>query len=73
MPLLPSRALVLLALAPLVLALGILFDRTLLWPMLATDAGIVLAALIDGLLAFRRQCRVRRPAAHRPQEPSGKP
>ncbi len=53
MPLLPSRALVLLALAPLVLAVGILFDRTLLWPMLATDAGILLAALVDGLLAWR--------------------
>jgi uncharacterized protein (DUF58 family) len=52
-PLLPSRAFVLLALAPLVLALGMLFDKTLLWPMLATDAGIVLVALVDGLLAWR--------------------
>ena len=36
MPFIPSRAFVLLALAPLVLALGMLFDKTLLWPMLAT-------------------------------------
>lgn len=53
MPFVPSRALVLLALAPLILAFGMLFDKTLLWPMLATDAGIVVVAAIDALLAYR--------------------
>ncbi|MBK8255414.1 MAG: DUF58 domain-containing protein [Polyangiaceae bacterium] len=59
----PSRALVLLALAPLVLAFGMLFDKTLLWPMLATDAGIVLVAIFDGLLTWRPTFTVKRHAA----------
>lgn len=63
MPFVPSRAFVLLALAPLVLALGMLFDKTLLWPMLMTDAGIVLVALVDALLAWRPLFTVRRHAA----------
>jgi uncharacterized protein (DUF58 family) len=62
-PFVPSRAFVLLAIAPLVLALGMLFDRTLLWPMLLTDAGIVLVALVDALLAWRPLFTVRRHAA----------
>ncbi|MEZ4309281.1 MAG: DUF58 domain-containing protein [Polyangiaceae bacterium] len=64
MSIVPSRAFVLLAIAPLVLALAMLFDRTLLWPMLATDAGILLVALIDALLAWRPLFTVRR---HAPQ------
>ena len=60
MPLLPSRAFVLLALAPLVLSLGLLLDKTLLWPMIATDAGIVLAALVDALLAWRPEIAISR-------------
>ena len=63
MPFVPSRAFVLLALAPLVLALGMLFDKTLLWPMLMTDAGIVLVALLDALLAWRPLFTVKRHAA----------
>ena len=63
MPFVPSRAFVLLAIAPLVLALGMLFDRTLLWPMLATDAGIVLVAALDALLAWKPLFTVRRHAA----------
>src|SRR5690606_12144835 len=62
-PFIPSRAFVLLAVAPLVLAVAMLFDRTLLWPMLLTDAGIVLVALIDALLAWRPLFTVRRHAA----------
>lgn len=50
----------LLALAPLVLALLTLLDRTLLWPMLATDLAMVVVALADGALAWRPLVSVRR-------------
>lgn len=49
----PSRALVLLALFPLGLALGTLADRSLLLPMLACDLAIALFAGLDALLARR--------------------
>jgi uncharacterized protein (DUF58 family) len=49
----PGRALVLLAIAPVVLAILTLFDRSMLWLMLAVDGGIVAVALVDGALAWR--------------------
>jgi uncharacterized protein (DUF58 family) len=58
----PGRPLVLLALVPVVLAILTLFDRTLLWPMLATDVGIALVAVVDALLARRRLVTVKRSA-----------
>jgi uncharacterized protein (DUF58 family) len=60
----PSRRLVLLALAPLVLALAALFDDTLLWPMLAADGAIVVIAALDALLGRGRLVAVER---HAPQ------
>ena len=63
MPLIPSRALVLLALVPLCLAGAMLFDRTLLWPMLAADAVLLLVAGLDALLAVRGLCTVERRVA----------
>lgn len=56
----PARPLVLLAVVPLVLAVLMLFDRTVLWPMLAADAGIVLVAVFDAALARRSRVSVRR-------------
>ena len=58
----PSRALVLLAVVPLLLALATLADRTLLLPMIATDAGIALVAALDALLARKPLCSVKRHA-----------
>jgi uncharacterized protein (DUF58 family) len=58
----PSRALVLLGIAPLVLAFGMLFDPTLRWPMLATNLGIALVAAFDALLASPRLITARRQA-----------
>lgn len=58
----PSRALVLLALFPLGLALATLVDRTLLFPMLAADLGIALLAGLDALLARRPLVTVTRHA-----------
>ncbi len=49
----PSRALVLLFIGPLVLSFLTLVDRALLVPMLLTDGAIALLALIDALLARR--------------------
>src|SRR5262245_61106133 len=62
MPLIPTMRLVLLALAPLVLGAAMTVDSTLLRPMLAVDAGLVLLALIDGLLASGRLMVVAREA-----------
>jgi uncharacterized protein (DUF58 family) len=59
----PSRALVLLAILPLCLAVATLADRTLLFPMLATDLGIALIAALDALLARRGLVTVKREAA----------
>lgn len=56
----PSRALVLLMLVPLGLAVAALADRGLLWPMLAADALIALLALADALLARRPLVEIRR-------------
>lgn len=49
-----------LAIAPLVLAILTLFDETVLWPMLAVDAGIVIVALFDAALAYRPLVTVNR-------------
>src|SRR5258706_7470693 len=59
----PSRALVLLAILPLCLAVATLADRTLLFPMLASDLGIALIAALDALLARRRLVTIERQAA----------
>ncbi len=56
----PARALVLLALLPLGLAIASLVDRTLLYPMLAVDLGIALIVGFDALLARRPLITVRR-------------
>ncbi len=58
----PSRALVLLALFPLGLAIGVFFDRSLVVPMLACDLGIVLFAGLDALLTRQRLVAVKRNA-----------
>jgi uncharacterized protein (DUF58 family) len=60
MPLIPTPRLVLLALAPLVLGIGMAIDTSFLRPMLAADAGLVLLALLDGLLASGRLVAVTR-------------
>ena len=69
----PSRALVLLAVVPLALAVATLADRTLLLPMLAADLGIALLAGLDALLARRplvtRHAPRPRGALHRPAQP----
>ncbi len=59
----PSRALVLLATIPVVLAILTLFDPSMLWSMLATDGGIVLIGLVDALLARKPRVFVRRQLA----------
>lgn len=59
----PSRALVLLSLGPLVLALLTLFDETVLWTMIAADIGIAALAALDALLALRPLVTVRRQVA----------
>jgi len=58
----PSRALVLLTLVPLVLAVATLADRTMLLPMLAADLGIALIAAFDAILARRTLVTVKRRA-----------
>lgn len=58
----PARSFVLLAAAPLLLAVLTLFDESLLWPMIAADLGIVLIAGCDALLAWRPLVTVRRSA-----------
>lgn len=50
--LIPTRSLVWLAALPLALACMVPFDDAMLWPMLATDAAIVLIALADAALSF---------------------
>lgn len=63
MRLIPSRALVLLGLVPLGLAAAMLADQTLRTPLLLTDGGIVVIALIDALLALRPLAAVERRVA----------
>jgi len=62
-PFVPSRAFVFLAIVPLLLALAMLLDKTLFWPMLATDGGILAVALLDALLAYKPLFSVQRHAA----------
>lgn len=59
----PSRTSVLLAIIPLLLGLVSIADATLVWPMLAADAGIVLAMGTDALLARKRLVTVHRTVA----------
>jgi uncharacterized protein (DUF58 family) len=56
----PSRALVLLLVAPLVLGVAVAADASLVWPMLATDGAIAAAALIDLALTRRRLVKITR-------------
>jgi uncharacterized protein (DUF58 family) len=60
MPLIPTLRLVVLALAPLLLGIGMAIDSSFLRPMLAADAGLVLIALLDGLLASERLVAITR-------------
>lgn len=53
MPLIPTRRFVLLALAPLALAIGMVFERRLLGPMLVADGALALLAMVDAWLARR--------------------
>lgn len=56
----PSRLLVLLLLAPLALALAGLAAPDLLWPMIALDLALALAAVVDAALAARPLVEVSR-------------
>ncbi len=56
----PSRALVVLLVAPLLLGRAAAADTSLVWPMLATDGGILLAAFADAMMARRRLVSVSR-------------
>jgi uncharacterized protein (DUF58 family) len=58
----PSRRLVLLALAPLVVAMAAVLEPALLRPMLGLDAVVALVAALDALLARGRLVRVEREA-----------
>src|SRR5262245_50673967 len=49
----PSRRMVLIAVAPVVLALAAIMDETLLWPMLAIDGGLILISLIDAVWGWK--------------------
>ena len=65
MPLIPTLRLVVLALAPLLLGIGMAIDASFLRPMLAADAGLVLLALLDGA-AGQRAAGAWSPASPRP-------
>jgi uncharacterized protein (DUF58 family) len=58
----PARALVLLFLVPLGLAVATLADRSLLWAMIGVDLGIALVAGADAFLAWSPLVRVTRTA-----------
>ncbi|HYP91219.1 MAG TPA: hypothetical protein VEQ59_23800 [Polyangiaceae bacterium] len=60
--LIPSRALVLFAAAPLLASLLALFNPALVRAALYLDAGIFTLALVDGLLALRLKVSVQRSA-----------
>ena len=62
MPLIPTMRLVLLALAPLALGIAMTIDSNLLLPTVAADGGLVLLAVVDGLLASGRLVSVTREA-----------
>src|SRR5215813_7242334 len=51
---------VLVAVAPVILALVALMDDTVVWPMLAIDAGLVVLAAFDALLGRRALVAVER-------------
>jgi uncharacterized protein (DUF58 family) len=57
-PLIPTVRLVLLALGPLLLGIGMAIDSSLLAPMLAADGALVLVALLDAILASGRSIAV---------------
>jgi hypothetical protein len=61
--LIPTRSLVWLAIVPLVLAAMVPFDDSMLWPMLAADAGMFLLAVADALMTPRRAVTISRRAA----------
>ncbi len=56
----PSPILVVLAIAPVVLAILTLLDPSMLWTMLLTDAVIIVLAAIDAALAYRPLVRITR-------------
>lgn len=56
----PSARLVLLAIVPVLFALGAVVDATLLWPMLGLDGAIVAVALADALMGLRRTVTAQR-------------
>ena len=60
MKLVPSRRMVLVAVAPVILALVALMDETVVWPMLAIDAGLIVIAAFDALLGRRALVAVER-------------
>ncbi len=58
----PARALVLLAIGPLILSMATLFDRSLLTVTLGVDALIVIVAALDALVAYKPLVTVTRQA-----------
>lgn len=60
----PSRALVLVAIGPVLLSFATLADESLVWPMIGLDVVIVLALLLDAFLARKRLVHVDRRAPH---------
>lgn len=56
----PSRTLVLLMIAPLVLGVAVAADASLVWPMIATDGAIAVAALVDLALGRSRLVTITR-------------
>ncbi len=58
--LIPNRGLVWLAIVPLVLAVMVPFDESMLWPMLAADAGMFLLAVADALMTPRKVVTISR-------------
>lgn len=56
----PSARLCLLALAPVLFALGAVVDATLLWPMLALDGVIAVVAIADALLGLGQKVGAQR-------------
>lgn len=56
----PSRLLVLMMIAPLLLGMVAVVDASLVWPMMATDGAIIVAAGVDALLSRRGLVEVER-------------
>ena len=59
----PSRALVLIAIGPVLISLATLVDSDLIWSMLIVDGAIVLLAALDAFLARKRLVTIERRAA----------